>query len=363
MNNEQTVQARDIVMQAAPEVSGNRNHTIDLLRFIFMIAIVVYHQNYMCFSLFSRGNMAVYFFFILSGYLARASVNKHIAFNLSYSFGLKTFIKRKIKAVHPEVILSSLVFLLVYLFMHAPTPHAAISISLQTFFSDMLFLRMTGIQSGIGMDYGWYISSMLLALGALYPLLRTIKNDHFFLLAGILLIGYVRISTGSIMPNFSETIGFTYAGNYIAVGAISLGAYISSIEITNKSTIKHATTIIFVLLAICLYCLNSHINDATTVHPTDTLCLLSMSILIALSKHTNAMTHGGKWQNICIFLGRLSLPLYLIHMPCHMILNGPLLHSGGYAYMICYLSLSVVAAYILMLMSQPMRRMLAKWYE
>lgn len=355
--------------ESATTTHTNRNSTIDLLRFVFIIAIVLFHQSSKCCEIFARGNMAVYFFFILSGYLAAKSVKRH---NVPGSFllgGWTSFMKRKVLAVHPEVILTSLMFVIVYLAINRPGLHAAISVPIKTFFSDILFLRMTGIEFSVGVGYGWYISSMLLGLLILYPLLRIKQNSMLLITIGLLSLGYIKLSTGTLFPNFFEKISFTYAGNFIAIAGLSLGASISSVEIKSEVILKNSIAITLLLLAVCIYCLNTPFSPSDIPHTMDTLCLASIFLLVLVTTGTKKEDSRGRitafprWRRICLFLGRLSLPLYLIHLTCHTVLQSLFPQFQGLGYMACYLTFSLVAAYLVMLAASPLRRTLAKWYE
>lgn len=346
----------------------NRNSTIDLLRFVFIIAIVLFHQNERCCEIFVRGNLAVFFFFILSGYLAAKSIKRHNVDGSSLYGGCSSFMKRKVLAVHPEVILTSLAFVVVYLAENRPGLHAAISIPIKTFFSDILFLRMTGIEFSVGVGYGWYISSMLIGLLILYPLLRIKQNNMLLLTIGLLSLGYIKLSTGTLFPNFFEKISFTYAGNFIAIGGLSLGASISAVEIKSKVILKNSNAITLALLVICFYCFNTPFSPSDIPHTMDTLCLTSIFLLILVTTGCKKDSRerdpeNPHWQRICLFLGRLSLPLYLIHLSCYKVLLSFCPQFEGLGYMACYLTFSLVAAYLIMLAAQPLRRLLAKWYE
>lgn len=346
----------------------DRNHYIDLLRFVFMMVIVLFHQSEYCMNVFSRGNMAVNFFFILSGYLASQSIKNHIESNLSYGNGCMLFMKRKILAVQPDVILTSAIFAVTYILISSPGIHAAVSVLIKTFFSDVLFLRMTGIEHSVGMGYGWYISSMLLGLFVLYPFLRIKGGNIYFLLVSVIIYGYIKLSTGTLMPHFSQYNGITYYGNFMALGGLTLGMGLSSIDLSRSAISKYYKPVALVVLGICLCCLNTPFSEADKPHTMDTLCLFSIAFLILLSVNCNTNKQDSnslvrnRLRALCVFLGRLSLPLYLVHLSCHMVLRTVYPQFHGFGYMVCYLSVSLLMAYLVMLAARPLRLLLTKWY-
>ena len=347
---------------------AGRNHWIDLLRFIFILVIVFFHQNERCCELFCRGNFAVYFFFLLSGYLAAKSIKRQSATNPSYLSGCASFMKRKMLAVHPEVVLSTLTFLVVLLLTNTPSLHASFSLPIKAFFSDIMFLRMTGIECSVGVGYGWYISSMLIGLLILYPVIRKWGGNVFLFMGALLIFGYIKISTGSLMPHMTSALGGTYAGNYMALAGLMLGASLTAVKFKNPPSGRNVAVIALLTLAVSLCCLNTPISVSDKPHTMDTLCLFGMCVLLLCAVNSQAAQKaecslGRKWESLCVFLGKLSLPLYLIHLSCHTACRAIFPALQGPVYILLYIGLSLAAAYGVMLASSWLRKKIARFYE
>lgn len=348
--------------------TSDRNIQIELLRFVFAIVIVIFHQSSNCCGLFPRGFNAVLFFFLLSGYLAVRSIQRHNDSNISYLKGCASFMKRKFLAVHPEIILTTLAYLIVHIIHEQPSIYSGSTLAIKAFFSDVMFLRMTGIENSTGVWYGWYISSMMIGLLILYPVTRKFWNGIFMFGASLLLFGYIKHSTGSFLPPFDSTLGWTYAGNYSALAGLTMGTSLAAIKIKNQFILKHVTLLSLMLLLICLFCLNapSSVNDKQQT--MNTLILFAMyALLLCVTCREPSKREQGSWGlkcgNCCIFLGKLSLPLYLIHMTCHYICGMLMPGEQGVRYLTIYLGFSLVAAYVVMLAAGWLRRKIARFYK
>lgn len=195
-----------------------RNNTIDILRLILSIAVVSIHT--MAFYSLGEGawvatslgvaRIAVPFFFIVTGYFFYNKVNDSVKSN---KYIMKTF-KFYITWVIIEVIF--LIPMIVNIFS-------------QDVVGGIIRVLMVGVTGSL-----WYISSMILALIVVKPLL---KRNRFFLLSliSIILFGiglcgdsYYYLAQGSIIGSVSEwytsifgmaNIGFTFSVPFVVLGA------------------------------------------------------------------------------------------------------------------------------------------------
>ena len=90
----------------------------------------------------------------------------------------------------------------------------------------LLFIQRTGIIEKEFIGLAWYISSMLLCMAILYPLLRK-HYQMFSLIYGpifaLLIIGFLIHTTG-YLGGVSDWLGVTFKCNYRAFAELSLGA-------------------------------------------------------------------------------------------------------------------------------------------
>ena len=91
---------------------SNRNGKIEFLRFLFSVIIVIHHSRYILGDdqcLFLGGSLAVEFFFLVSGYLMMASIDRISARKApGQDLGRETlgFLWRKARAVYPDLLIA-----------------------------------------------------------------------------------------------------------------------------------------------------------------------------------------------------------------------------------------------------------------
>ena len=207
-----------------------RNTTIDILRLVFALIIMLHHSRYFlgydrC--VFAGGSLAVEFFFIVSGFLMAkkaAGPGSPAAEKEGGDFGTARFLLGKLDAVLPEMLAGWLIGFAVIAAADS-LPAASLADKLKEYLWEPLMLRMTGIYTGGFNGVTWYISSMLLCMAVLYPLTRRYPDMMTKVAApmiSLLLLGY-------LCRNFdhprepSEWLGFTFKGNIRAMAEISLG--------------------------------------------------------------------------------------------------------------------------------------------
>ena len=95
-----------------------KNGKIELLRFLFAVGIVFYHSYWSLGSiekLVPAGYFGVEFFFIVSGYLMMATIERRSSGTVPEPIGKETarFLGRKIAVVYPEVVIAWIIGVLV----------------------------------------------------------------------------------------------------------------------------------------------------------------------------------------------------------------------------------------------------------
>lgn len=346
-----------------------RNPWVDILRFIFALAIVFFHNKDNIGLMFTQGDLAITFFFMLTGFYALRSIRKQDSPNLSYAEGCASFIKRKILSVQPDLFTSTLVYVAATYFLLHETVFAGMMQFLESFLSDVLMLRMTGIKNGFG-TYGWYISTMMIVLIILYPFLRKFGCNIFMLLAGLLIMGIIKLNLGTLTPWTYSKISCIYAGNLWGLGAIMLGACAVPVAANIKRQFKacgvgaFSIVLWLLLLAFCVVAMNAQNVRAGTIEVLANICIF---FLIAVSDAMWEGNVGGKWANFlaraCTYLGKISLPLYLIHITTLTLFSQTLGKSYSIEWGILYIIASIVAAMLIMPPTNWLRSKIACFYS
>ena len=165
------------------EKMNARNSSIDLLKFIFSIIIVLLHfgvsHNV---NLFPAGYVAVEGYFMITGYFMMNAVSKSQSKDIAKDT-LK-FILRKFSSFFLAFFASVIFSYNVYAF--------AFNFNFKTYLSNIVLmlseifpLQITGMKTLATTGVSWYLSAMMLALIILYPLARKTGNKFTHIICPI----------------------------------------------------------------------------------------------------------------------------------------------------------------------------------
>lgn len=297
---------------------STRNGKIDFLRFIFAICVVLNHAKHVMPTdalsrLFNGYSFAVEFFFLISGYLLMASIEKAEKYStapLSRETG--SFLLKKYRSVYPEVAVAYFAGVILICSLTDATPLGVIK---ETWF-DLTMLVSSGMNGPQTILLVWYISSMIIAMAVLYPLLRKFKTWTLHVILPIaipLLLGYLYQNYNTIRGPM-EWMGITFRGNLRALAELGLG--VVCYEITKKMRSMDFNFFGRVLLAVAelagygavLYYMAS---ESGGVSDFFYLLVLCVSVIITCSQKSV----GSRWfnNNFSAFLGKYSLCVFLAH--------------------------------------------------
>ncbi len=148
----------------------SRNSSIDLLKLIFTIGIVLFHFSYnRSADILLGGYIFIEGFFMITGYFMMKSVSK--ADESSLSKDTLDFIKHKYLSFAPVLLASIAVLTAVSFFLYPPTISGIIT-NLLSLASEFVPLKAAGIQSSDITGVIWSLSAMMLSLFILYPVAR-----------------------------------------------------------------------------------------------------------------------------------------------------------------------------------------------
>lgn len=325
-----------------------RNGFISLWKFIFCIAIALYHVAYFNesgdVSLFKAGYIFTEFFFIVSGYFMAQK-----CYAQSYDpdrIGAETirFIFGKIKSFFPYILLAHIAGMIVHIHFDGIGIYQIV-ISVW----NLLFLQNTGFTTYWSANVPvWYLSAMLLSMWIIFPLLR--KNaDRYALifapLSAVLMLGYLSQNYPSL--NLSTTFdGWVHAGVIRAFAELNLG--IAAFRLS-----QHLGRIAFsrlgkiTLSLIAVICLAAPLYISTFIaKPMKYDQIIVLLFFVAVSVSCSGHCFDSKlWNNKAVFyLERLSLPVYVNHYFIRLLfqhLVNPAV--SGYYWRIAGYLLSVVA--------------------
>ena len=291
---------------------------MELWRFLFAIIIVFHHSRNLIGNEnapFFNGAYAVEFFFILSGYLLMQSI-AHSQDLPGDRLGTETiqFIKNKYLSFCPDLYISWIIGFLATVII---TRCNVLELFMGGFW-EMTLLHMGGLYISKINSAVWYLSSMLLGMLILYPLLRRYKETAKKLLVPLItlfLLGWFYQETGSLRVPFDWN-GITFKANLRAIADLGLGVicYQTTQWFSSLSFNKPAKVMVALVKYFCYGTLITYMFTVDEVPPTqDFFFLILWMIAIGMTFSRQSIANhifDNKW---IFFLGKFSLPLYLSH--------------------------------------------------
>ena len=344
--------------------TAKRVGEMEFLRFIFSIIIIFHHsRNFIGneTALFLNGSFAVEFFFILSGFLMMKSVGKMSEQPGNLGAETFSFIKKKYLSLYPDVIISWIIGAVATIVI-GQLSLMAIATLVRDGVWEMSLLTMTGLRLETINDALWYLSSMLLAMAILFPLLRKYKNTAKLViipLITVLIFGYFAAEHSSIRSPF-DWLGFTYRGNLRAIADMGVGiiaCQITEVFQTKKLTVFFKTLLTGVkyvgIVGLVMYMY--FIRDAARL-PYDMFCIVAIAVVIGLI--FSGQTYGERLFNngVVGFLGKFSLPLYLSHYYWADLMKLLMPNAGKTEITVVYFLLSFASAAAVMALSALIKK-------
>lgn len=302
-----------------------RNGKIELFRFIFCLAIIGFHLNvdywngeknlteYI--SFFGQGRIGVEFFFAVSGYLLAAAVYKKIKYG-NNNLGKETvqFIYHKWMAIFPFHIIVYLITFIVVIVCRKLNLFETIKVFIDSL-PNLFLIQKTGIYSKNLIGVEWYISTMLLAMVILYPLCKRYYNQFSKIIAPIItifLVGYMCHETGGL----SRTADWTVVCAKVQLRAIAelcLGIFcFECCRYISKLNIRGCIKGVLTITEWGCYMAAFFFAISTLGRKYEPYALYALYIAVMLSFSKKTFSKGILDNKIVYFLGKISLPMYLI---------------------------------------------------
>lgn len=262
----------------------------------------------------------------------------------------QVFLLHKIKAFYPELLLS-LLFNISFFWI-------ATDFSLQrvirelpfTLVGDALLLKMTGIVTPIDQINSviWYLSSMLIGLSVLYPLVRRLGVSLSLFILSLCLLGAMLHFSGKLSRPF-HPIGWTLQGNLRAFSEMAIGACLLPVSerlanVNLRSWCRWGLSVFkIILIALLIFLQHRQIPQYESLFLTAAGLLL---VIIFSRQDADSRAYDNA---LFLWLGKLSLPLFLCHRA--YVLHLPQIlpkDCSKLTYATCALSLSLMTALLVM---------------
>ena len=330
-----------------------KNGELEFFRFLFSVIIVLHHSRYLVGDkncIFLGGALAVEFFFILSGCLMAQSIEKERISHADTShIGKDTFyfIKRKVNGFFPQILFAWITAFTVT----AIASDGSLKDNINSFingFWELTIVKMVGISTGGSVNgVVWYISSMLLCMALLYPLIRKFPDVMYHIVIPlVVLLGY-----GWLCQMYGSPRGGpeTYKADVRALSGISTGVICYQVAIKLKKVQLNSLGKAF-MSVIKWSCYIASIIYMHMVYATkqDYFYIFLIAIAIIISYSQQGLDNRIFLKKGVIWLGKFSLYLYLTHVYWAENLNIFFTRDLDNTHkMIVYLVLTFINAFIL----------------
>lgn len=341
-----------------------RNGKIEILRFVFAVMIVLNHSRYAVGDencRFLGCSFAAEFFFLLSGYLMMHTVSR-ISSPPDGHLGRETrdFVLKKARSMWPEAliawIINSCIYYRAYMYGQGLTQVVDF---LKINIWELLFLGHTGLNSDAVNSAIWFVSSMLLCMAFMYPLLRRhtdLMSRVIFPLVAVFIMGYFAYS-GSTLRDPSKWMGWTYKGNLRAVALLGIGvaAYpvaqrLRGLTLTRLGKISLTCVEPLLYLSVIYYMCSQKASLKDYYY----ILILTLALIVTFSGQT--YSEGKLDHAFARFLGRFSVPLYFGHFVWSRLIGRLWKELSVDSRMLIYLCVSFATATFICLTSALIRR-------
>lgn len=322
---------------------SQRNGKIEFLRFLFCSIVFLYHiaektigLNYEIFeniTFFGKGYFGVEFFFVVSGYLMASTAFKNQENGLQLASDTISFMKRKLMAVLSyHLIVFSVTFIGVTLFNSFTVVEV-----FQRFIDslpNLLLIQRSGLYNVDVLGVEWYISDMLMAMFILYPLCRKYYHNFTKIIApviSLLIVGYLIKETGKLSGStaWSVLVSKTLLR---AIAEICAGSVLFEIvRSLKKLKFSKKDKVLLTVLEIVSYLLVIGYIIVPSSRKYDGTFLIFLCVGVCLS--FSQVTYGNRLFNnkFCVFLGKMTLPLYLCQSLVRRLTTGYIYETYGFA--------------------------------
>lgn len=300
-----------------------QNGELNLLRFVFSVIILIFHWNLTFnYGVVKNGNIGVEFFFILNGFfMARSAEKKKLDSPARIADTTWRFLMDKVRRFFPYYLCVVLLQLIVRDILIRRTGAAGIGEalfrSLPTFSLSFMVLNYKSVSLYVGNT--WYLSSMLVAMLMLYPLLLKSYDTHAkitFPLLSMFLLGYLFYTNGSVMV-WESWAGWCYYATLRAVSEISFGVCVYGVSqamvnkfepCKNSLPLRICLTLVKVL---CYFLVFRYAFSKDSVSADNLHVLLWAGLGIALSYSELGWTVPD--SKLTRYLAKLALPIFIFH--------------------------------------------------
>lgn len=300
---------------------------VDFWKFIFTIAIILYHANkiegFEKANLFPYGYIFVEFFFMVSGFFMAKSICA-MQNNAIKNLGDETwrFTFKKINGIYIPFFVAFWIHFVIRVIIEE-TPLRNILLEITHSIRELTLTYSSGIT--IGRYHNgptWYISSMIIAMFIIYPFLRKYYKTFSSVFAPV----FALLTYAYLQNEYSSINLSSHYGKYICLGllraicGICVGIFIFNLidKVKNTNTDftiagKSALLLIEFGLALYLILIAANYDNLFKAKYYGYLAMILQAILVFILFLNPVKIKNALFANLCKWAGEISFYYYLNH--------------------------------------------------
>ena len=341
-----------------------KNGKIEVLRFLFSVAVLLLHSKTFWPKgyIFPGGALSVDFFFILSGYLMAVSIEKKGTEVTDLGRETQQFLGKKICGFLPEYLVA---WALGFLYMEIKWQDGSLVLLIKRVLRcvwEPLFLGMAGFGKVRVNSVDWYLSAMLLAMLILYPLCRKYFSMSMRVIMpaiAIFIYGFFFLEYGTTIDVY-RSLGLNYKGTVRAFAGISAGVGLFPlIQWMQNAHFSRKLKIGLTILEPILYGAIFAYMFQYSKKEWDFACLLFIVVAFCITCSRQGLLDHWFDHKACYFLGKHSVLVYLSHVYVGRVLAVLLPEASYGCLLILYVTLTMVNCVVVYCLARRLRR---KWF-
>lgn len=339
------------------------NYTVELLRFIFCLFIVIFHFQQVVEELngyFYCGYFGTEFFFLVSGYLLAKSAIKYneVIDGTIWRYNI-WFLLKKFRSVFVPVFLMQIMGFILKHIIYATGSIKQLISDLYAFPFDVLLLRQWGFEFPYYISVTWYLSAMLIVIFVCFPLLLKYREKYTLYLAPIIslfILGVFSHIDGNICGTGTYWI-FIHKSTLRAFAVMNIGVILYSVvdKLKNIKLSRGGRIILlFVELISFMAPVSYCVVPVDNIYDFESLLFLGVGIVISHLDVTKLDAFINNHCSIPKHLGRFSLFLFLTNFPiCTYIMPVIKLYVSEVLILLSiYLLIVFVSSWLLLVVSE-----------